>query len=530
MSPSTHARGPSPSPRQAVRRSLTALLAAPLTALLAAPLTALLTATLTATLAAGPALALASDSTPVPTPPSAGPSHPCPTGSTPTQVTAPPPDRPPSTTPETPNPSITTLPDGSVLTTTCAVAPPTPLPGPQISPANTVGGPRLAAAGVIVDAPSSVPPPPTVTDVSYVISDLGTGEVLAAKDPHALLLPASTLKTLTALVTLPVLNPSTVVTASRAAVTADGTRVGLVEGNPYTVDQLFTGLVLVSGNDMAYALADAFGGQEPTVAAMNQRARDLGAWDSVVKDPSGLDEEGQQSSAYDLALFGRAVMQLPEYRRYAVMRDFTFPGGADPKGKVHPPFQIANHNTLLESYPGTIGVKNGYTSGARHTFIGAVTRGDRTLLITQMGGVTVPSWQPTAALLDWAFANAGQLRPVGTLVAPGAPQPPEWRGEPSTPSSSPVAATTTPPTTTATPTTTSPSTQPTTSTSAVTRPPVAAAGPTPPPSAAGGNPFPMLLTTAQTAAARPATYAVLGLALVALAAWVVARRRRRRHA
>jgi D-alanyl-D-alanine carboxypeptidase (penicillin-binding protein 5/6) len=516
MSPSTHARGPSPSLRRAVRRSLTALLAAPLAALLAA--------TFTATLAAGPALAQASDSTPVPTPPSAGLSHPCPTGSTPTQVTAPPPDRPPSTTPETPNPSITTLPDGSVLTTTCAVAPPTPLPGPQISPANTVGGPRLAAAGVIVDAPSSVPPPPTVTDVSYVISDLGTGEVLAAKDPHALLLPASTLKTLTALVTLPVLNPSTVVTASRAAVTADGTRVGLIEGNPYTVDQLFTGLVLVSGNDTAYALADAFGGQEPTVAAMNQRARDLGAWDSVAKDPSGLDEEGQQSSAYDLALFGRAVMQLPEYRRYAVMRDFTFPGGTDPKGKVYPPFQIANHNTLLESYPGTIGVKNGYTSGARHTFIGAVTRGDRTLLITQMGGVAVPSWQPTAALLDWAFANAGQLRPVGTLVAPGAPQPPEWRGEPSTPSSSPVAATTTAPTPTATPT------QPTASTSAVTRPPVAAAGPTPPPSAAGGNPFPVLLTTAQTAAARPATYAVLGLALVALAAWLVARRRRRRHA
>jgi len=474
--------------------------------------------------------------TAMPTLPNAGANVPCPTGSTPTQVTAPPPDRPPSTTPETPNPSITTLPDGSVLTTTCAVAPPTPLPGPQISPANTVGGPRLAAAGVIVDAPSSVPPPPTVTDVSYVISDLGTGEVLAAKDPHALLLPASTLKTLTALVTLPVLNPSTVVTASRAAVTADGTRVGLIEGNPYTVDQLFTGLVLVSGNDTAYALADAFGGQEPTVAAMNQRARDLGAWDSVAKDPSGLDEEGQQSSAYDLALFGRAVMQLPGYRRYAVMRDFTFPGGTDLKGKVYPPFQIANHNTLLESYPGTIGVKNGYTSGARHTFIGAVTRGDRTLLITQMGGVAVPSWQPTAALLDWAFANAGQLRPVGTLVAPGAPQPPEWRGEPSTPSSSPVAATTTAPGTTATPTTpttpttTRPPAQPTTSTSAVTRPPVAAAGPTPPPSAAGGNPFPVLLTTAQTAAARPATYAVLGLALVALAAWLVARRRRRRHA
>ncbi len=388
----------------------------------------LLTAAVVAMLVVGPAgsgRALGTDTTPAPTPPAA-PAFPCPAGQTPTQATAPPPTKPVSPA-RTPNPATTTRPDGSTVTTTCATAPPLPFAGPAISPEHTVGGPLLARSGVILDAPPSVPQPPVVTDVSYVISDLDTGQVLAAKSPHALLLPASTLKTLTALVVIPALSPTTVVTASREAVSAEGTRVGIVEGNPYTVDQLLTGLVLISGNDTAYALADAYGGRAKLLAAMNQRAQELGAWDTVAKDPSGLDEDGQRSSAYDLALLGRAVMQLPEFRRYALMKDFTFPGGTDKQGKVSPPFQIGNRNLLLANYAGTIGVKNGYTSGARHTFIGAATRGGRTLLITQMGGVVVPSWEPTAALLDWAFAHASALRPIGQLVAPGAPQPPEWR-------------------------------------------------------------------------------------------------------
>jgi len=520
MSPSTCAHRACTCPRPRVRRSVTALL----------------TVAVAAVLAASPVLALATDSTPVPTLPAPVPSRPCPTGSTPTQTTAPPPPHAPGppapASPNvppgaTPNPSVTTQPDGSVITTTCAVAPPTPFPGPTISAANTVGGPRLAEPGIIVDAPPSVPAPPVVTDVSYVISDLSTGEILAAKNPHALLPPASTLKTLTALVALPVLDPSMVVTASREAATAEGTRVGMVEGNPYTVDQLFTGLVLVSGNDAAYALADAYGGRAKTLTAMNQRARDLGAWDTVATDPSGLDADGQRSSAYDLSLFGRAVMQLPAFRRYAVLKDFTFPGGTNQQGKVYPPFQIANHNTLLENYPGTIGVKNGYTSAARHTFIGAVTRGERTLLITQMGGVILPSWQPTAALLDWAFANAGQLQPVGRLVAPGAPQPPEWRGEPSTPSPTTAPATgpspAGPASTAATPNTARSSTAP------GANPPAAAAGRTPPPSG-DASPIPVLLASTQNVGSQPATYAVLAVALAALAGWVVARRRRRRRA
>jgi D-alanyl-D-alanine carboxypeptidase (penicillin-binding protein 5/6) len=201
--------------------------------------------------------------------------------------------------------------------TVCVVAPPTPFPAPSVAAANVVGGPQLAAGGVIVDKPDSVPAPPEGTEVSYLIADMDTGQVLAAKNPHAWLLPASTLKTLTSLVVMPAVPATTSLVATDDEVNADGTRVGMVSGATYTVDDLFHGLVLMSGNDTAYALADAYGGRDKTIAAMNAKAAQLGAWDTVAVDPSGLDAPGQHSSAYDLALLGRAVMELPAYRQVA---------------------------------------------------------------------------------------------------------------------------------------------------------------------------------------------------------------------
>jgi D-alanyl-D-alanine carboxypeptidase (penicillin-binding protein 5/6) len=429
----------------------------------------------------------------------------CPSGQTAATVTQPPPTPSPRTPPK-PSPGVTTRSDGSTVQTVCLIAPPTPFPAPQVAPANVVGGPKLAGAGVIVDKPESVPAPPDGTETSYVIADMGTGEVLAAKNPHAWLLPASTLKTLTSLVVMPAVPATTKLVATDDEVNADGTRVGMVSGATYTVDDLFHGLVLMSGNDTAYALADAFGGRDKTIAAMNAKAAELGAWDTVAVDPSGLDAPGQRSSAYDLALLGRAVMQLPAYRQVAATKTYTFPGGTDRSGKVSPAFEIQNHNQLLDNYPGTIGVKNGYTTGARNTFVGAVTRGGRTLLITQMGAILTPSWQRQAALLDWAFANAGQLRPVGTLVAPGAAQPPELGGTPA-------------PTTAGTPVPSATTKEPI-PTATTSLPPVVAADALGP----GGNPGPWLLASAGTAARNPVAWlvvVVVGLVVVlGLRRWV----------
>ena len=300
----------------------------------------------------------------------------------------------------------------------CRNTPPAPFAHPAWVPESVVGGSRLAETGVVVDRPATVAPPPDVYDVSYVVADLDTGEVLAAKSPHAWLRPASTLKTLTALTLMPRLDPRRVVVASQDAQDASGTRVGVLAGNRYPVSSLFDAMLMFSANDAVYALADAAGGYDRTVALMNEKAAQIGARDTLTVDPSGLDEGGQRSSAYDLALIGRDAMRLPGFRAAITKRDVVFPGGKDRNGKVWKPFHVYNINDLLTHYPGAVGIKPGRTDRAQHTFIGAATRGGRTLVVSQMGSIT-GSWKPTAALLDWGFANADRVTPVGRLVEPG---------------------------------------------------------------------------------------------------------------
>lgn len=285
---------------------------------------------------------------------------------------------------------------------------------PQLS----IGGEQLASMGLVLDKPASVPSPPVLQDVSWVLADLTTGDVIAAKAPHARMLPASTLKALTALTLIPRLGASKQYLATQEDANADGTRVGLLPGQPYTGADLFRGLLMSSGNDAAYALARAAGGQQATLAAMNEQARLLGAHDTVAKDPSGLDAPGQTSSAYDLALIGRAALGLKDFRAYVTTKQTPFPGKVDPKTGKRVTYLIQNHNKLLYNYPGTIGIKNGYTNAAKRTFISAVTRGGKTYLLSEMYGLG-SSWRPQAAIFDWAFAYGHQVTPVGTLVEPG---------------------------------------------------------------------------------------------------------------
>ena len=294
-----------------------------------------------------------------------------------------------------------------------------PTPASTVDPLVSVGGPRLASMGVVTDLPEGVPAPPMLRDVSWVLADLDSGKVVAAKAAHARLLPASTLKALTALTLIPRVPAGRTIVATQADANADGTRVGLVPGLPYTAGQLFQALLMASGNDAAYSLSEAGGGREATLAAMNERAAYLGAHDTLAKDPSGLDRPGQTSSAYDLALIGRAALQLKDFRTYVSTKQVDFPGRLDPRTKKRATYKVNNHNKLLYNYAGTIGVKNGYTEAANRTFISAVTRGGKTYLLTEMYGLD-SSWRPQAAMYDWAFAYGDKVGPVGDLVAPGA--------------------------------------------------------------------------------------------------------------
>ena len=280
-----------------------------------------------------------------------------------------------------------------------------------------VGGAQLASPTVVWSHPAGVPAPPANGAQSWLLADLGSGDVLAAKAAHTRLRPASTQKILTAITLLPQLDPTADYQARWADAAVEGSKVGMVPGATYTVGQMWQALFLVSGNDAATGLANAAGGTVKTVDAMRAVAHDLQADDTSLVNVTGLDATGQVSSAYDLALFARAGLARADFRALCTTVKAQFPGKPVPAGQARPTFQIYTQDKLLLNYDGAVGVKTGFTTLARSTFVGAATRHGHTLVVTLMH-TGAHSWKEAAALLDWGFAHESSLTPVGTLVDP----------------------------------------------------------------------------------------------------------------
>lgn len=292
--------------------------------------------------------------------------------------------------------------------------------GAPAASAEPIGGPLLTGSDIIVDPGPSADPVPDVPATAWVLADLESGAILAAKAPHVARPPASVLKTLTLLTLTQRLDPDLVYTTTYDDVAVEGSRVGLVEDATYTAHDLFLCLMMQSGNDCASALAAANGGLELSVAQMNEEAQRLQAYDTVAVNTSGLPAEGQVTSAYDLALIAREGLARPDFFEYVntrVVEDFPGYMPAQP-GDPRPTMPIATQNPLfIQGYEGAIGVKTGWTTEAGRTFVGAAERGGTGLVVTLLNidGDIYPS---ASALLDWGFANIDSVTPVGYLVDP----------------------------------------------------------------------------------------------------------------
>ncbi|XNL82633.1 D-alanyl-D-alanine carboxypeptidase [Actinomadura madurae] len=312
-----------------------------------------------------------------------------------------------------------------------AAAPAAAAPHARATAPEPVGGPQLATRGIVAGKAPGVPAPPRIKAASYLIADADTGQVLAAKDPHGQYLPASTLKTLTALALVPRLDPNRLVRPSQKACDVEGTKVGLTPKMRYKVSDLFHALLMMSANDAAVSLAEAAGGMKQTLAAMNAEAKRINAHDTLAGSPNGLDKDlglsvrTQHTSAYDLALILREGMKNPQYRAYMQAIDHKFPAPPTKKerkkGKKVGGYPIHTHNRMLpgerNAYQGMLGGKNGYTIAAQQTFVAEARRGGHTIVISLMRADRPPSAY-AAKLLDWGFAARGKVQPVGTLVPP----------------------------------------------------------------------------------------------------------------
>lgn len=275
---------------------------------------------------------------------------------------------------------------------------------------DVLGQPGLHVAEGMTTPPSPIPA------TAYLVADVDTGDVLVAQNARAQLLPASTLKVLTALALSPELPDAHVYRASDAAANIEGSRVGLVSGSDYSVHDLFTGLMLSSGNDAAVALSELVGGDPAAAALMNEKAADLGATDTLAVNTSGLDGPGQLTSARDLALFGRAMLDDPRVSALATTKLYDFPGPGVQGTPARPTYQIVNHNKMLGTYPGATGGKTGFTQAARGTFIGSADRDGRRLecVIVHSEGL---EYEHCQKLLDWAYSQPAPEHPVTTLDA-----------------------------------------------------------------------------------------------------------------
>ena len=282
-----------------------------------------------------------------------------------------------------------------------------------------IGGAQLSGRGVLANYPSgAIPRLPKIKASAWVIADAGTGQVLAAKDPHGWYRPASTLKVLTAISLIPALNPNATVVASKQATTVSPNIVGLMRGHSYKVSDLFTALLTISANDAAMALAQATGSLSQGMAVINAEARHLQADDTVAVTPNGLDAPGQHTSAYDLALFARQGLQMPAFLKY----DQTTSGQFRISKKKS--VGLWNQNTLLATYPGALGGKIGWTSAAGATYVGMARRHGVTLIVSLLHCPALTEITAGKSLLNWGFAVDGKVRPVGTLVGPKRPPAP----------------------------------------------------------------------------------------------------------
>lgn len=240
---------------------------------------------------------------------------------------------------------------------------------------------------------------PSVSAASALLMDADYGLILYEKDADRRLPMASTTKIMTALTALAHASGDTVITVPPDAVGVEGSSVYLAAGEKLTLCDLLYALLLQSANDAAAAIAIGIGGSIAGFAdLMNAEAARLGLTDTHFANPHGLDAEEHYTTARELAIITRAALDVPLIRQIVGTVKATVPQGDQPDARL-----LVNHNRLLRSYDGAIGVKTGFTKKSGRCLVSAAKRdGVRLIAVT----LNAPDdWRDHTAMLDYGFAQ-----------------------------------------------------------------------------------------------------------------------------
>lgn len=269
--------------------------------------------------------------------------------------------------------------------------------------------------------PTTAPGPPPAK--AELLADLDTGRVLVAQNVHTPLPPASLTKILTAVVAADWMPHDVQVPVSARAANVAPDKLGMKAGQVWPFDIAMHALLISSSNDAAYALAELVSGSlEQFDDTMENAAQQMGMQDHpVLRDPAGLDGTqgvggGNLMSAWDIAVAARDLMASPYLAGIVAEKSFRFTG---PDGIV---YEIASHNrAFLNSYPGAIGVKTGYTVPAGVCIAAEAVRGGRHMLAVVMNG-EFPD-KTADMLLDQGFATQAASEPEQSPLLPPVLQP-----------------------------------------------------------------------------------------------------------
>lgn len=250
---------------------------------------------------------------------------------------------------------------------------------------------------------------PKINARSACVIDYDTGTILYEKNAFVKRPMASTTKIMTAILTIENCPLDAWVPISGQAAGIGGSVMGLKAGTNVRMEDLLYGLMLCSGNDAAVAIAEYCAGSVRDFAnMMNEKAREIGAYETHFSNPHGLDAEDHYTTAYDLAKITRYALQNPVFNRIVRTREYYYDGRT-----------LTNTNEMLDLYEGTDGVKTGYTGLAGRCLVTSATRNNvRLISVVLFCDSKSLRTQSSMKILDYAFENYGyvQLLHKGSIM------------------------------------------------------------------------------------------------------------------
>ncbi|BFO53625.1 D-alanyl-D-alanine carboxypeptidase family protein [Acidovorax sacchari] len=265
-----------------------------------------------------------------------------------------------------------------------------------------------ALAPAALWAQVQAPQPPEIAARNYLLLDVTSGQVLAAKDIDAPVEQASLTKLMTAYLVFDALRSKKITLEQTLPVSVlawkmPGSRMFIDPKMQVPVDDLLKGMIIQSGNDASMALAEGVGGSaENFVKLMNDQAKALGMKNTAYKNPEGLTEPGHTTTARDLSILATRLMKdFPEYMHYYSTKHYAYPGT--------PPSNGTNRNSLLFRDPTVDGLKTGHTAAAGYCLVATSRRdfpnvGQRRLLSIVLGTASENARaNESQKLLNWGY-------------------------------------------------------------------------------------------------------------------------------